>query len=249
MRYKSVVTATLILAVTVLAVDGQERQQRERIRATGKVKGMRNGILQVVGEDGDQWWVKVEARRPEDVSFTGSAAPSWLVPGMIVEFKGQFSKRGKALAPVRSLRVVTPTEEKPIGVEAATNVGGSGASELFSSGEKKKKSRKRSNSPSYRVIGTLRSIKNGKMVVAAGRTVVQAELDKAAKVSVEVADGRFARVGDSIEFDGWHNAGDVTRVVANRVSISAAQTLGEDPSAAKKRPDRRKRTRSSKKKQ
>ncbi|HEX5102163.1 MAG TPA: hypothetical protein VFV87_00020, partial [Pirellulaceae bacterium] len=54
-----------------------------------------------------------------------------------------------------------------------------------------------------------------------------------AKISVDVADLGFLRVGDKIEVRGWYPAGTKGRAIANQVTASAAEPLA-DPSRKKK---------------
>ena len=220
----------LLLAVWLaggVAVCQQRELPRENVRAKAKIKGVRPGLLAVVTEDGDQWLVKVDAK-PQDISFVASASPQWLQRGMLVKFQNTFDKKGKPLDTVRQLEVISVRADTKLGLVPVAKFGE--AAKLFSDEDESSKKKKAPNSMAFSVAGTLRGYKDGKMLVAAGRTLVQSQLGDKAKISVNVSDYSLAREGDAIDLSGWYYAGRKDRVFANRITISASRTLGEPES-------------------
>jgi hypothetical protein len=86
----------------------------------------------------------------------------------------------------------------------------------------------------YRVGGQVSRISRlGELTINAGGTSVKATLAGDAKLSVDVADLSFLRVGDNIEVRGWYPAGTKGRAIATQVTASSAEPL-TDPSKKKK---------------
>ena len=203
------------------AVIGQEKgAPREDVRAKATIKAVKPGLLGVVTAKGEQWWVKVDAQ-PQNVSFVASADKNWLRPGMLVRFKNTFDVKGKPLAAVDRIEVISRRADTKLGLIPDSKFGGSG---LFSDDEEPQK-KKAPQAASFTVAGTLRGIKGGTMLVAAGRTVVHSRLAEDAKVSVDVSDYSLARDGDSVDLSGWHYAGQKNRVFARSLKISSTRKL------------------------
>jgi hypothetical protein len=201
-----------------------QQREREPGRWTGKLKGVGpGGVLQVQGDKGEQWLVAVEAR-PQDISYQGSSTQAFLRPGMLVQFNASLDKKGEAQEPISELKVVS----QRMGIQLGLQAGGSAGAGLFNSaddeGKKKKKVR---TDASYQVTGTLRSIKDGKIYVAAG-TTVKAELTNNCQVSIDVADVSLAREGDTVEIGGWRYANQANQLYARNLTITADKPLGSD---------------------
>lgn len=230
MRYASGITVLLILIATSLSWS-QEALPRETVTAKGVVKGVRPGVLAIVTEQGEQWLVKVPDR-PQDVSFVASANRSWLRPGMLVKFKNTFDVKGKPVALVRQLEVISLRADTQLGLIPDSQFGG-GVAALFSSDEPVKK-KSVPETMSFTVAGTLRGVKDGNILVVAGGTPVQSQLDEKASISIDVSDYTLAREGDSVQVTGWYYLGQRDRVFSNRLSISSTQKLGVEEGAVKK---------------
>lgn len=202
---------------------------RDDLETSGVIKGMAGGAIHLQTTDGEQWQVLVEAR-PQDVSFTGSAFAGFVRPGMVVSFSAALDKRGEADDPVTAISIVTIREGVPFGV--SNDAGGGGAAALFESKPEpaaQPKGKKEPN-PVYKVTGQLTKLsRSGEMTINCGNATVKADLAKDAKVAIDVADLSFARVGDKIDVRGWYPKGVKGQAIVNRVSISSATPLGEEP--------------------
>ena len=231
---------TLLALVTVLALVSISSAQRpiqvpkDQISSAGKIKAVQNGVFHVANVGGDQWLLAVEPDADE-VVLRGTATPQWLQPGMPVRFQGNFFKsksgqpQGEAREPVTELKVFTPREDSKIGVKEEAKRGS------FLSGAPK------SDNPleiaPFSIVGVLVKYKSGRMTVAVGSTQIQAQLADDAKIDVNLADPRFAGVGDEIEFEGWSYVTQKEQVHATKVWITIERPLGEVSSKQVARKD------------
>ena len=71
------------------------------------------------------------------------------------------------------------------------------------------------------------SARGNKLSVRVPGAVLRIELTDDAQVTLDIADYRVAREGDRVELEGWTYRGDVTKVVASRVTITLVEPLGE----------------------
>ncbi len=230
-------TATLVLVVHAAAV-AQEfgdwpkpapapkpEGEVTQVKIKGQIKGARGDLLHVVNEEGAQWVVKMPAEARQ-IRLVGAAVLGWLQPGMLVRFSGQFDQNGKPQAPIKRVEVFTyrpPREGQPPeqpGVFPETAVSGIG---LFQDPNAAAASKVQS----FIVIGQLRGLAKGEMMVAAGSVPVRVQLAEDAEIAVDIADYRWARVDDEIELSGWHYPLIKTQVYANNVTIRAANPIGK----------------------
>lgn len=212
--------------LTPTAVLGQGRPPaaaQQPLSFDGTLQGLQPGVLLVVNEGGEQWLVKAPAR-PENIIYQASAHPSWLQPGMYVQFKGTFDQRGQAVKPVAQLTVITPKADTRIGAFPDASIG-AGAPDLFGD-PKPAASNPKPRQPTtvdLNVTGRLAGFENGKMRVAAGNAVVEAQLTDDASISVELSNYALARVGDKVSVNGWYLQ--KGQGYATRLLVRAAQPL------------------------
>lgn len=217
--------ATILILVAESSAQRPMQIPKDNISSAGKIKAARNGVFHVKNVGGDQWLLMVEPTA-EEVVLRGTAAPQWLRAGMAVRFQGNFLKnksgqpQGEAREPITELKVFTPRADSKIAVKEEAKRGS------FLSGGAK--SDNGMETAPFSVVGVLVKYKGGHMTVAVGKTQVRAKLADDAKVAVDLADPRFAREGDEIEFEGWHYVGQKDRVHATKVWITIAHTLGEE---------------------
>lgn len=265
-RVALVLCFVLVLAGAALAQNRPQSPQvaREPFRGSGKVRGMSQGILYVVGQTGEQWVVKVDAR-PGDVTYRGTARPSFLRPGMYVRFSCLLDGRHHAQSPIAAIEVFVPGEKTHLGVFPDTGDEASKAGEAAGAGGKlhkggppaKKTGEPKKGEPSERkgaakaaagtgrssrVVGTVQSLKGATLTVAAAGTEVVGQLDPHATITVETPTFHFVRPGDGVELQGSRLVARPAFVVANRVTITGAEPLGSE----KPEPVRRERAKSEK---
>ncbi len=172
-------------------VHAQRRAELTNIRSKGKIEAIRPGFLKVTA-GGGAWVLKVQAK-PENIALEGTADKDWLQPGMLVRFVASLNDKGIAQTPVEELSVFTPRPGYGVGVlrenRIDEHVGLGGDTQP--------------TGPTYLVAGKLARIKDGQIMVAAGRDRVTASLADEVKITVDMlGDYRLARPGDEIEFRG-----------------------------------------------
>ena len=217
----------LLLLPTALAAQERPKQQGEKVSASGTIKGLVPGGMLVVSAAGDQWQVALDPKA--EVIVTGTAAPSFLRPGMLVKFSGKFNKKAESVEPLSSITVFTPREEKHHRGEEGAGGNNDLAKGLFQLEEPSPDKEKKKAFESFDVSsgGAVVSARGGKLSVRGPAGTFKIALADDAQVALDVSDYRLARAGDKVELEGWTYQGDVTKVVANRVTIRLAEPLGE----------------------
>ncbi len=206
---------------------------REKLPANGKLLGAGRGIIQVQTEDGGQWLIMV--RGAQALSVGGKAEAGWLRPGMLVKFSSQFDKKGKAVAPIKELSVVTMREGMRFGMvpeNLRSSVGGGGGGAgLFSDPDEKKVIKKptrpkpiKPEDLTYTVVGKIAKIRKGEVSIAAGR-LLKFEFAESPRIDVDVADISVAKQGDSVSMEGYYSAKQPGRGIATRFTVALENTL------------------------
>jgi len=223
-HYTRLVVATLLflMLLSQSAVAQIDKEERVRVRASGKVKGFQRGILHVVTESGDQYYVKLP-ERSQSISFSASAEPEWLRPGMFVQFASKFDKKGQATQLISMLLVFSPGPDDKLGLFPEADFGDIKA--LFSNNDDEKK-KAEPKGTSLKVVGRLAGFRKGKLGVTVPGGSIEVTLADKAQITVETSDLRLMREGDSISLDGWHLPDQKQSVYANNVKITAAEPLG-----------------------
>jgi len=227
MKMRNAWLPCLVLLTIPSLLAAQNNQERKTVRAKGALKAVAGGAIQIVSEDGEQWVVKVDPRSKYNV-FQGSADVSFLKPGLLVEFRGSFDKKGKPQSQVSALKIFSPREDSKLGLKPVS--GGIAAGGLFSDkDEEEQKKKKKTPAPVFRpfvVTGPIRSIKDNKLAVVAGGALLRVELADKVQIAFNLADFRYARQGDTVEVSGWSYPEQANLVVASRLTITAAKPLG-----------------------
>jgi len=215
------VALLVFLQLLILGVSHSPAQKRdkgekaERVEIEGTLQGMVQGYLKVESAKGEVWVLKLE-RSARGSRLVGSADPSWLRPGMVVRFDGLFNKQGEPVAAVKQLTVFTPGKEDKPGIEVANTLGPD-----FSFAEDKPQTGEKPISAT--VVGAIRSIRGGKLTVAAGRVPVTVPVAENATIAVDIADLRFASIGDAVKAKA--KVAGPGKAIAGWVQITAAKKL------------------------
>lgn len=210
-----------------------KKAEKENVRIEGKIEDMGQGLLQIKDSAGESYLVKVEGG-VKNVFMTGKADPSFLSRGMLVQFTARLDKKGETVEPLRELTVFTPREGEQPGIFSEPQIGAA-ASGIFSDAEDESARLKKAtaNEPrSWRVVGVLAGEKSGKLQIAAGNNLIKARLAEDVRIAVDVADLRLARKGDAVQVQGWRYPQQKLRVIANRISVTAAEPFA----SAKSKP-------------
>ncbi len=232
-----VAVLAIVLIAAQAAAQGQPKLPKEKISSAGEIKAIQQGVFQVKNIGGDEWFIRVEAM-PKEIFMRGEAEGSWLRVGMPVEFSGMFlvNKKGQPLEraqePITEVKIVSSREDPRTQANAPAAPAPVGVSKEPARGSflvgTKPKEEKPENTAPYAVKGILRSYKGARMTVATGQATFTADLAPDAKISVNISDLHFARVGDELEFEGWYIPGQKKYVHATSVWITATTTLSGD---------------------
>jgi hypothetical protein len=143
---------------------------------------------------------------------------------MYVQFKGTFNKNGKSTAPISQVTVFTPSDSTPLGA-FPDRAGEAAAGELFaeSNPEPKAKPKAQPEILPLNVAGRIAGVEQGKIRVAAGDAVIEAELAEKATISVDLNNIVLARPGDKVSVNGWYLQ--KGQGWATRLLVRAAQPL------------------------
>jgi hypothetical protein len=201
------------------------RENRERLSATGKLRDMKGGAIQLVTEEAETWAVKLPGQK-KDITYNAATDVDFLRPGLNIRFSADINRKGEVVSTIGSIMVFTPLEARDIGLTPEGAVGENPLENLFVEKEESNKPKKGPEQLPFTVGGKIVSIKGNKMLVAAGNTSLKCELAENVKVNISVADLSFAQPGDTVEVDGWYYAGmKQWGAQANRVTITAANPL------------------------
>ena len=246
--------ALLILGMSPLAHAQNRRNpaamqpQTEPANIEGTVEGVMPGRIRLLDGTNQPWLVAVPNNAK--VHVTGTAKADFLRPGVFVEFKGEIDNRGTVKEKVAELTIVTPTQDKPMGIfpgdaKPGEDQGGFGAGMGGPAGGPGggkaggKAGGKRGglvggmpDGGVCRVVGRVANYKGNKLGINAGRGIVQIELADEPAINVESADYTLARKGDKISIKGMMMRGSAGLAQANEVKIELAEPL----SGVKKKP-------------
>ena len=227
----------IILLIFPSLLLAQAKNERKMVQAKGELKAAARGVIQVVNEEGEQWFVKVDPKSKK--VFQGSAEVRFLRSGMLVEFRNSFDKKGKAQSEVRTLKVFSRREDTKLGLKPVS--GGVNAGGLFSSSGPEETKKKKIQQPAARpfvVTGLIQKIKDNKLTVLAGGVSVQVALADKVQIAFNFSDFRYARKGDTVEVSGWAYPDRANYVLARTLTITAAKPLGADDEKSKKKASR-----------
>lgn len=208
----------VVLAVTQLAhAQGRKNQEEEleSVEVNGKIVNVKRGLITAVDGDNQEGMIKVDPKETK-VYVSGTALPSVLRSGMFVRFTGKFDK-ATATEPVTKLEIFEPSEDVDIGVfpEDPTDPN----SDVL-------------------VAGRVTAFKRGKLMMAAGRQKVQADVAEDAELTLQVSDYSLAQAGDEIRVRGKLFA--PGKIIGTQIDITLAEPLGEPEKKTRGRASRKK---------
>lgn len=179
----------------------------------GKVKAVSGDIIQWTDGTGAEMYVQVD--KNSKTQLLGEVEPGFLGVGMFVRFSAEVTKRGKVVSDIDELTIFSPADGFSPGV--------------FEDGPVDPKAA----SARYLISGQITANKNGQLTVDAGELTFRANLDKDAKLKIDVSDYTLARADDEIVITG--SGEDKTRIKAKGVEIQLATPL---QGAEEKKPRR-----------
>jgi hypothetical protein len=236
----AIVVACLVPVVPAARAQygNRQAQQLQQIQAQllqmplvdvkGTVDEVENGVLKVKCED-QQYIVKIVPNFSH-VQCNGTADRSFLRPGVLVKFEGEFDKKGQAKTPVEELTIVSESETSQPGIH-----GDAPADEV-----EEQRGNRKGQSETYVVVGTIKMIKDTQMqVVAEEEKPIRVQLAKDAEIKVEVDDYTLASIGDEIAVKGRQAVAPLGQqpgqIYAEDVTITLAKPLESDSKAPVKK--------------
>jgi hypothetical protein len=211
--------AVLLAAVAGLAAPaGEARAQNEfqpppnslALDDTGAVEAIQGNYVKFRSSKEEVWLLEL---RPETtVSIEGEADGSYLRPGLAVELTGSVNEK---------LTLDDPIEE----IEVFSGKGRSSQG-LFSPDESDEDAKPLKNPEvgKYRIRGRVRTVKDGTIVVAAGRFMISGKLGEEVKVKINLDDARKAKFGDKMTVKAWYY--DITK--PNPTLMRPGKALAEE---------------------
>jgi hypothetical protein len=207
--------------------------------ATGTIDTIGAGQVKIIDDKGTERLVHYNQQTV--VKTSGEATPEFLKPGLVVEFKTEVDAKGFVPGKVGELTIVSVSKERPSGIfpeggdadtkadaKADTKAGAKSSVKSAAKPATASKAKKGGTLPTVmsKVVGTIKSAKNGKLQVQAGRTSVQCDLSESPKISIDTNDGNFAIKGDKIEVKGMAMPNTPNVGQAQSIMITLAEPLG-----------------------
>ncbi len=177
------------------------------------------GTVDQVGADGltmkceGQSFVLAMDPAHSRVICNGTAERSYLKPGVMVKFEGEFDRKMQLKGgPLEALSVVSPSDTAQPGIhsDSATD----------ENGDEEKRPVKRGANESCVVIGTIKLFKDDQLQVVADGKPIKTQLAEDAEIKVEVDDFTLASAGDEIVVRG--------RTIQPPQGPQAGQVFGEE---------------------
>jgi|GEM_PF-5974300 len=230
-------TITFAAAALLLAAGASraavQAQELRPVDMKGTIEGLNQGILSLKCED-KPVYLKIDPRTTR-VECNGTAEVSYLRPGVMIRFRGEFDKRGTAKEDIDKLSIITTSDVLQPGV-TSDEIGGDDEKP-----RKKQKPKEDEEGASMQVIGQIKQIKDGLMQVQAGSRTVRAKIAEDAKIDVDVDDYTMAEAGDEIQFKGRmvppQGPDMPSQVFGDEVTITFAKPLvGDVKGKPKSRP-------------
>jgi hypothetical protein len=202
--------------------------QMQVVDVKGTVDEVDDGALKVKCED--QQYVVTLLPTFSHVQCSGTADRSFLKPGVLVKFEGEFDKKGQAKEPIEQLAIVTESETSQPGIHSDAPV----------DEEEQPRANRKGQTETYVVVGTIKMIKDTQMqVVTEEEKPIRLQLAKDAEIKVEVDDYSLASSGDEITIKGRQAVAPLGQqpgqIYAEEVTITLAKPLESDSKAPAKK--------------
>lgn len=200
---------------------------------TGKLKGMRRGVVIVEKEDGTEAYVMP----PDSISsfqFIAKATPAFLQRGMMIRFVGNFTANGAATAPITKITLFQPVNLRSLQGRAK---------QQFTPGIHADPGVDKRNPPAVAkmtIVGALIGLTpNGVLAVQAGKTALQVPVNADTQLEVRYNNLNLALEGDRVVVAGFYQPPNENQVKAERITITTDRVYGEYKPDTKKKSRRK----------
>jgi hypothetical protein len=212
----------VVLVVTSGLSDaaGQEKKgEKKNIKLDGTIEEMQGPIAKIVDKNNVEWLVSVD--KNTKFTYSATAEPDWLKPGMWVRFKAKFNSQGEPQSIPSEITVFTPKKTDKLGVFSTSS--GTIANPFTKS---------LSNVPAserlkeYTVAGRVKGLRKNELMVVAARIEVSIGIGERTKLRVEIPEPGLIRKGDAVSIRGWEVPTAEKAVVAMSLTVTAKEPLG-----------------------
>jgi hypothetical protein len=178
----------------------------------GKIQALSQNMIQVVTDKNQVYAVAVEPSKTK-LTIRGTAEPGALRAGMLVRFNAVLDEKGMGEKPVEKLTIFTPYPNASIGVFKEKD--------------------------SMFVAGQVKSVREGKLTVAAKQHQIGVELADNVQIDLELSNLTLAKpqAGDEIKLTGKEVQ--PKKIVADSVEITLAAPLAASGGKQSPRTPRR----------
>ena len=225
--------ATLFGAVTQLAgwcVDARAQFQAPvnslMFDDKGTFEATQNDLFKFRDSKNDSWLIKKDPNT--ELHIESQTDGEYLRPGQTVELTGEINKKNELTEEISELEVLTVKGKPLIGLFKPDSADDPDARpvRVAEPGE-------------YRIRGKLLSIKDGDVLIMAGRTKVTGTLAEELEVKLKLDDPSLAQFGDAMKVKAWYYDQGKPVATANRIGTALAEsitiTLAKPPVQAKRR--------------
>jgi hypothetical protein len=157
---------------------------------TGTVEAIQGNYVKFRSSKEDVWLL--ELRPQSTVLIEGEADASYLRPGLAVELTGSVNDKLTLDEPIEQIEVFSGKGRSSQG--------------LFPPDESNEDAKPLRNPEvgKYRIRGRVRTVKDGQLVVAAGRFMISGKLGEEVKVKINLDDASKAKFGDKMMVKAWY---------------------------------------------
>jgi hypothetical protein len=194
------------------------------LEGEGTLDGFQGQIIKFRDAKNEAWLLVVVPQTA--MTIDGQADGDYLRPGMTVELTGEFDKKYALTGPIAEISVIGGKGKPMLG--------------LFSPDDDPQDAKPLRNPEAgkYRIRGKLASVKQGELLVVAGRTKITGTLADDAKVKLNLDDFSTAQFGDAMKIKAWYTDVDKPNATFNRPGKALAEavtiTLSQPPSTGKR---------------
>ncbi|MBI3468729.1 MAG: hypothetical protein HY000_37475 [Planctomycetes bacterium] len=187
------------VCAAMLVIGTVASAQPQTALVEGRIQALAQNMIRVVTEKNNVYTVAVEPSKTK-LTIRGTAEPGALRPGMLVRFNAVLDEKGMGEKPIEKLTIFTPYPNASIGVFKEKD--------------------------SMFVAGQLKSVKDGKLTVAAKQHQIGVELAENVQIDLELSNLTLAKpqVGDAIKLTGKEV--ERGKIVADSIDITLSAPLG-----------------------
>jgi hypothetical protein len=193
------------------------------LEGEGTLEGMQGNILKFRDSKNEPWLLVISPQTA--MAIEGQADADYLRPAMTVELTGEIDNKNALAAPIAEISV--------IGGKGKTLLG------LFSPDDPQDaKPLRNPEAGKYRIRGKIASVKQGELLVVAGRTKIACTLADDVKVKLNLVDFSTTQFGDAVKVKAWYDDLGKPNATLNRPGKALAEavtiTLSQPPSTGKR---------------